>query len=195
MVALWGSVYLVIAAGRANMYAVFKITPENAAIMGRYQYAGTIPVVVLVCMMLQQAGRLPGLRGVPRGLASVLGLGLLVYGYRHAGFQIDERQASHNYFLYTRQEIVDAAARTPDGSTVYLEIQTSPPYILGPMIPDRLVPGRAAMFVLTHPSGRLDGREVRFIERAAEVRDWYLKLPGSPLGQLLVAPEDAPARP
>lgn len=51
------------------------------------------------------------------------------------------------------------------------------------------------MFVLTHPSGRLDGREVRFIERAAEVRDWYLKLPGSPLGQLLVAPEDAPARP
>ena len=61
--------------------------------------------------------------------------------------------------------------------------------------PGRLVPGRAAMFVLTHPSGRLDGGEVRFIERAAEVRDWYLKLPGSPLGQLLVAPEDAPARP
>lgn len=108
--------------------------------MGRCHYAATIPVVVLLCMMLQQAGRFRGLRGVPRGLASVLGLGLLVYGYRHAGFQIDERQASHNYFLYT-QEIVDAAARTPDGSTVYLENQTSPPYVLGPMTPTGSFPG------------------------------------------------------
>jgi hypothetical protein len=195
MLALWASVYLVIATGRANMYAVFNIRPESAAIMGRYHYAGTIPLVVLMCMMLQQAGRLPGLRAVPRGLASALGLGLLVYGYLHGTFQIDERQACHDYFLYTQKEIADAGSSMPDGATIYLENNTSPPYVLGPMIPDRLVPGRAAMFVLTHPSGRLDGREVRFIERASEVRDWYLKRPGTPLGRLLVAPEDAPARP
>src|SRR6185369_4989114 len=46
VLALWGSVYLVIATGRANMYAVFKIAPQRAAIMGRYHYAGTIPLAV-----------------------------------------------------------------------------------------------------------------------------------------------------
>jgi hypothetical protein len=196
MLVLWAGVYLMIAAGRANLYALLKISPEAAATAGRYHYAGTIPIVLLFCLGLQHVGRLPGLRAVPRWLALALGLGVLVYGRHQSGFRIDERPSCHDYFLYMRQQIADTIAAAPRGATVYLENGTTPAYVLGPAIPDRLFPGRAAVFLLTVPSARLDGREVRFVERDPEVLAWYRdrERVGTPLGRLLVAPEDAPDR-
>jgi hypothetical protein len=192
MIALWVGVYLVIAVGRANIYALFKVSPEMAATVGRYHYAGTIPIVVLVCLILREAGQLAGLRRVPRELLTTLGLGLLVSGYLLSHFGIDEHTRVHDYFLYNKQNIAETQGDAPGDGTIYLENGTSPPYVLGPMIPDRLVPGRAAIFLLTHPSGRLDKREVRFIERNPEVLQWYLKKPDTPLRRLLVAPADVP---
>jgi hypothetical protein len=194
MLMLWAGVYLLIAAGRANIYSLLKISPEAAAMSDRYHYAGTIPIVVLLCLGLQHVGRLLGRRAVPPPwLALTLGLGLLVYGRERSGFRIDEHRACHDYFLYMQREIADAVAAAPSGATVYLENGTTPPYMLGPVIPDRLFPGRAAVFLLTSPSARLDDREVRFVERDREVLAWYRdrERAGTPLARLLVAPEDA----
>ena len=195
MVVLWGGVYLMISAGRAHMYSMLHVPAAAAATVGRYHYAGTIPLVVVVCLALRQVGRLPGLRAVPRGLAVVVGLAVLLYGRRHAGFRIDERPFAHDYFLYTQQDLASTIAAAPQGATLYLENQKTPVYVLGPSIPNRLVPGRAAVFLLTESSLKLDGREVRFVERDPEVLAWYRERPDTPLGRLLVAPEETPASP
>lgn len=196
MVVLWAGVYLMIAAGRAHLYAMLHVTATDAAMVGRYHYAGTIPLIVGCCLVLRQVGRLPGVRAVPRGLAVVIGLALVLhYGRRHAGFRIDERQSAHDYFLYTQQDIARAIAAAPREATLYLENKKSPVKILGPSLPNRLFPGRAAVFLLTEPSMPLDGREVRFIERDPELLAWYRQRPDTPLARLLVAPEEMPASP
>jgi hypothetical protein len=93
------------------------------------------------------------------------------------------------------QEIRDAVASYPEGSTVYLENLSSPRLLLGPVMPDRLFPGRAGVFVITHPSDMVDGRRVRFIEHDPEVLAWYLDRPGTRLAQLLVNSEDVTRHP
>ncbi len=189
MLLLWLGTYLVIAAGRAHIYSLFKIAPSVAATMGRYHYAGLIPVVVVLCTILQV---LVGARRVAQGTVVALLLGLWVHGYRAGSFHIDERPLCHDWFLSTRQEIATLAAKAPPGP-VYIENGTTPPYVLGPAIPDRYFPGRAGVFLLSHPTGRLDGRELRFVERDPEVLDWHAQTPGTPLARLLVAPADIPA--
>ena len=195
MVALWVGGYVVVAIGRANIYAAFKIPPAAAASIGRYHYAGTIPLVAVVCIVLHEIGRLPGLRAVPRGLAAAAILAVWVAGYLGGNFTIDERRKNHDYFVTTLNEIMAAAAAAPGSDPVYLENGASPGYILGPMIPDRFFPGRAALFLITHPGARLDGRELRFIERDPMIVEWYRHPVVTVLGRLLVAPGDVPTRP
>ena len=195
MLALAGGIYLVIALGRAHAYQAFHISPEQAAAVDRYHYAGSLPVTVLLCLVLQQLGRLGGLRAVPRGLALAAGLTVLVIGYRRTGVAIDERFLCRDYFARTMQETAAAVASHPAAATVYLENLASPRYLLGPAMPDRLFPGRAAVFLLTHGTDTLDGRRVRFIERDPEVIAWYLDRPETRLAQLLVTPEDAARQP
>jgi hypothetical protein len=190
--AVWAGVYLMIAAGRAHLYALFGVPAASAATMGRYHYAGTVPLVCVLCMVLQQMGQLRWLRRIPRGLAVAAALCLWMLGYLRGSFHIDERHPVRAYFLHTQQEIAEAVLAAPPGTTVYLENQSSPPYVLGLLIPNRLFPGRAAAFLVAHPSGRLDGREVRFIERDPEILALYRDRPGTPLARLLVAPADAP---
>jgi hypothetical protein len=191
MVVLWLGTYLVIAAGRAHVYAIFKIPPATAATTARYHYAGLIPVVVLMCTTLQVLGRVLGRRPVAAGAAVALLLGVWTYGYVRAGFHFDEHPFAHDWFLTTRNEIAAAVASAPRG-TVYIENGKTPGYVLGPAIPDAYFPGRAAVFLLTHPAGRLDGRDVRFIERDSAVLDWYANERPTLLGRLLVAPADVP---
>src|SRR5262249_13793689 len=76
--ALAAGIYLVIALGRAHAYEAFHVPPQQAAAVSRYHYAGSLPVAVLLCLVLQQLGRLGGLRAVPRGLALAAGLAILV---------------------------------------------------------------------------------------------------------------------
>jgi hypothetical protein len=162
--------------------------------VGRYHYAGTIPLVILLGLVLREAGRLPGLRLVPRALAVVLALVVLLAGRDATDFQIDTRPFAHDYFLYTKLDLAGEIGAAPRGKPVYLENLETPRYVLGPAIPERLVPGRAAVFLLTRSSSGLDGREVHFIERDPEVLDWYRdEHPDTPLARLLVAPEETPA--
>lgn len=93
------------------------------------------------------------------------------------------------------REIASAVASQPDGATAYPTNLQSPRYLLGPVMPERLFPGRAAVFVLTHRSDPLDGRRVRFIERDPEVVAWYLDRPQTRLAHLLVTAEDVAGSP
>jgi hypothetical protein len=194
MVLLWLGAYLVIAAGRAHIYALFNMSPAVSAMMGRYHYAGLIPLVVGVCVTIQVIVRTLGPGRLPAVAVPGLLLAVWMFGYVHRHAQIDEHPLAHDWFLSTRQGIAAAVAAAPPG-TVYLENGTTPRFVLGPALPDRLFPGRAGVFLLSHPSGRLDGRDVRFIERDPEVLGQYAAEPESLLGRLLVAPADVPARP
>ena len=65
------------------------------------------------------------------------------------------------------------------------------------MLTQATLPGRAALFALVAPSGVLDGRRVRFIERDPSVLLYQDRAPK--LGALLVPPWEAtlsgPGRP
>jgi hypothetical protein len=78
---------------------------------------------------------------------------------------------------------------------MYLENLARPRYLLGPAMPDRLFPGRAAAFLLTHCTDTLDGRRVRFFERSPEVMAWHLDRPETRSVQLLLTPQDAAGQP
>jgi len=101
----------------------------------------------------------------------------------------------HDYFLYTKQDLATQIAAAPRETPLYLENSKTPWPVLGVAIPERLVPGRAAVFLLTRSASKLDDRDVRFIERDPDVLDWYRERPDTPLARLLVAPEEAPASP
>ncbi len=191
MIALWMGIYAVIAAGRANVYWFLNIPPAVAAAMARYHYAATIPIVALLCLALRELGRLPGLRAVPAGAAAAAGLALLVWSHQRSDLRINERPLVHDYFLVTERELTEAIAAAPPGATLYLENRVTPRYVLGAAIPNRLVPGRAAVFLLSRAPAALDGRQVRFVEREPDVLIEHRDR-GTPLSRLLVAPEDVP---
>jgi hypothetical protein len=194
MMALAVGIYSVIAIGRAKMYAGFNTSSVQAAAFLRYHYEATIPIVVLLCLILQQVvpGRLPA---VARGFILAAALGVLVVGYLHANSWIDEHAATRSYFRRTAEEIADAAAAAPPGATVYLENGREPAAVVGIFL-DIVFPGRAGVFLLLSPSSDLvDGRRVRFIERDPKVLEAWSARPTEPLAKLLVPPHDAPARP
>lgn len=188
MLALWAGLYVMIAAGRAHMYAVLGMAPTVAATVGRYHYAGLVPLVVVLCLVLRQLGASAALRRVPAGLALAGGVALWFSGYLGGDFRIDERRNCQDYFVRTQREIADAVRAAPAGAPVTLENGTTPWYVLGLLIPNRLFPGRGAAFLIAHPSGTLAGHELRFVERDPRVRAQYGDRPETPLGRLLIYP-------
>ena len=123
------------------------------------------------------------------------GLGLIVAGRLYSGFAIDVHPQARSYFAETLGDIETAVAAQPAGSIVYLENLQSPVTIFGPVIKNPAFPGRAAVFLIAHPSDTVDGRRVRFVERDRQIRTYYAQAGERRLGQLLVAPEDVPKRP
>jgi hypothetical protein len=195
MIALAAAIYLLIATGRGGAYAMFHITAAQAARVARYHYVGSIPVVVLLCLILRQLGQLPGLRTVPSPVALAAGLGIIAYGIARVGVTIQEYRWTPEYVQQTAAAIAAEVDARPVGSTVYLENGTSPRSILGGALPNFLFPGRAGVFVLLHGSDQLDGRTVRFIERDKEVQTFYAARPNTRLARLLVTPDQVPATP
>ncbi len=195
MIALAAAAYFLIAAGRSSTYALFDIGPARAAHVARYHYVGSIPVVILLCLILREIGRLPMTRGVPAPLALAAGLGMVVYGIGRIGLSIQEYRWTPEYVRTTAAAIEAAVRAQPPGSTVYVENGTTPRSILGPALPNLLFPGRAGLYVILHRSDQLDGRTVRFAEPDDEVRSFYAMRPRTRLAHLLVKPPDTPATP
>ena len=190
MVVLALGVYSVIAIGRAALLIVFQASLTWGASAARYHYIATIPIVVLLCDILQEAGRIGWLSALPRRLLLAAGLGMLGASYAGSRFQIDDHPGARRYVTRTAQEIADAVAAAPLGTTVYLE--NGPPNREIGFQLEKKFPGRAGVFLLLSPSGDLlDGRHVRFIERDPEIVKFWHAQPTERLATLLVTPEEA----
>lgn len=190
MAALAVGVYAVVAVGRAQVYTMFSVPVARAAAEPRYHYVGTIPVVILLCLVLGQLGRIGWLSAVPRSLLLAAGLGLSLAGYARSTFRIDEHPATRDYVTRTIREIADTVAAAPPGTTVYLENGATQP-VIGPWL-DVFLPGRAGLFLFVSPADDLlDGRHVRFVERNPKVLEFWAARPGTRLATLLVPPQPA----
>jgi hypothetical protein len=195
MLGLAVSIYVLIAAGRSSTYAMFSISAAAAARVARYHYVGSLPIVIVLCLILRELGRLPGLGAVPAPLALAAGLGTIVFGAAHYGISFQEYRATPQYLQQTAAAIAAEIRAQPPGSTVYLENGRAPGYILGPAIPGFLFPGRAGVYVLFNRSDQFEGRTVRFVERDTEVAQYYAQRPHTRLARLLVGPGDVTSHP
>jgi len=189
MAALAVGIYGVVAAGRAHMYIVFHYPLAQAATEPRYHYVGTIPIVILICQVLQQVGRVGWLSALPRGPLLAVGLALQVGAYLLSGFHIDQHPATREYVTRTFKEMHDAVSASPAGTTVSIENDETQ-LVLGPML-RTFLPGRAGLFLFLSPDDTLDGRHVRFVERDPDILAIWAARPGSRLATLLVAPSPA----
>jgi hypothetical protein len=183
-------IYGVIAVGRAYHYVVFHLAPARIAAEPHFHYAGTIPIVVLLCLMIEQVARLSHRAASVRALT--LGAGIIAWmlGFARSGFVIEDHRAARNYVATTLAEIGAAVAARPPGTTVYLDNGVLPLSVRGLILTHAVLPGRAALFVLVAPSGVLDGRRVRFSEPDPNAFLYQDRAPK--LGALLVPPWEVP---
>ena len=190
MVVLCGGVYLVIAAGRATLVGLVGGVAETAA-QRRYHFLGSIPVVVIACLALQQIGRLGPLRRLPRAALLLVILAFGVREYRRSTFLVHDNAQARAEFQAAVQAIDVAVAAQPPGATVAIDTGEPTKWMLGFVMQKCDFPGRAAVFLLTQPGEELDGRRVHFLERDAITRAWYAARPDSRLARLLNRPAAA----
>jgi hypothetical protein len=181
--------YIPIAIGRYGF-----VDPRAA--QPRYHYVGSLPIVVLGCLILAHLARVWPLRPAPLVGLLVTTLALGAYGWARSDFRIDDHGACRAYLSRVLQGLDVEVESRPSGSTAFLENGKPSAALLGPvMVTDALAfPGRAAAFVLTHDTDELAGRRLRFIERDPTVVEWYAKFPETPLARLLVPPDAVPGR-
>jgi hypothetical protein len=189
MAVLAVGVYGIVAAGRAHIYIVFHFPLAKAAAEPRYHYLGTIPIVILICQVLQQVGRIGWLAALPRGVLLAVGLALQVGAYLLSSFHIEQHAATRTYVTQTFREMQDAVLASPAGTTVYIENGETQP-VIGPML-KMFLPGRAGLFLFLSPDDLLEGRHVRFVEPNPDIREYWDGRSGSRLATLLVAPSPA----
>lgn len=176
-------IYFAIALGRTWLLPL----PRMAAQL-RYHYVAAIPVVALLCMALQEIGRVGLLRRVPRGPLLLAALALFAWGRTRSSFHVELNAASRLAVDSALKHIAGQVGPVPPGQTAYIENGTGSKVMLGPVMRDVDFPGLAAIFLITHDDDQLDGRTVRFIERDPAIVARYANSPQSRLGQLLVPP-------
>ena len=189
MLVLALGIYGVIAVGRASYYVLFHVAPATLAAWPRFHYAGTIPIVVLLCLVAEQAARFSHRAVAVRAFALAAATIVGVVGFARSGFQIDDHRAVRTYVATALAQIRAAVAAQPPGTTVYLDNGDLPLTLRSLTINQEMLPGRAALFVLVAPSGVLDGRRVRFVEPDLNVFVYQDRAPK--LGALLVPPWEA----
>jgi hypothetical protein len=180
--------YGAIAVGRANLCVDFQRPLTVCAMEKPYHYVGSLPLVIVLCMVLDQAGRLPGLRRVPAPvlLSACVLAGLA--GYRRSGWRIDQRPQVRAWVEGAVAAIEAAAGRTDEGRDVVIPNAAAPPYVLGPMLDAYRFPGWAGVYAVAFPSNTLGGHRVRFVERDRQLVA-HFQAPGNRrVGELLIAP-------
>jgi hypothetical protein len=130
-------VYALIAVGR------YYVDPQWLAIQTRYHYVGTVPIVVLACLVLGHLGREAPLQAVPPEAYLLAALALGIYGWARSDFHIDAHGASRAYFIRVLQGLDAEVASHPAGATVFLQNGKPSPALLGPVLVGvpRLFPG------------------------------------------------------
>jgi hypothetical protein len=94
MLVLALGMYAVIAVARASFYVIFHLDPAALVTWTRYHYAGTIPIVVLLCLVAEQAARLSHRAAAVRAFALAAATVVGVVGFARSGFAIEDQQAA-----------------------------------------------------------------------------------------------------
>jgi hypothetical protein len=182
------AVYGLIALGRAPIaWSLHKTTAQMAA-TARYHYVATIPVVLLLCGILDRlrplvAGRPwlePALLAAWTGVVGVLWL--RAPGIDHH----DAERAETAELLATVHTLVDAS---PPGADVYVPNRTFAGVGFSGAT-RRTFPGWAAIFMITEPANVVRGRRVHFVESDPAVIDAYRAWPERRTASLLVGPDE-----
>jgi hypothetical protein len=185
MASLCVGVYLAIALGRWGGDFTRTATQQ------RYHYVAAIPIVILVCLILQEIGRVGWLARVPRAPVLLVALALWIWGFARSQYHVELHAGPRRFVDTALSSIVADVNRVPPGGTAYLENGANSRTLLGPVMRDVDFPGRAAIFLLTHDGDQLNGRTVRFIVRDPAVLAHYRQRPDSPLARLLASPQEA----
>jgi hypothetical protein len=179
-------VYAPIALGRSGL-----IDPTLLVNTTRYHYVGSLPIVILACLVLAHLGR----TAIPPVALLLAALALGVFGWARSDFRIDDHGASRASFAAVLRRLDVEIASHPREATVFLDNGKPLLALVGPFLAagsQLLFPGRAAAFLLAHDGDELDGRRVRFVERDPAVVAWYARFPDTPLARLLVPPNAVP---
>ncbi len=179
------TMYLAVAAGRADLYVRIGVPLASAAAAGRYHYLEPLPLVLALGLGLSSWAVLER-RTVASGLLAawtvVMGAGF-VQARPPILLYEDAKQAT----AAALDEILGHVAAARPGDTVLI-----PNHPFGPaMIPGFAFPGLAGVYMLYFPSDELQGRHVRFIETPATV-EAMRRAGGRQAG--LVVPPAAPPR-
>jgi hypothetical protein len=169
--------YGVVAIGRAFLLETTVAGLVHTA--SRYQYAGTLVLTLMLCVLLASAAA-----AVPAGLrrwALVAWYALTVVCWARST-PMDHHDAARIQTNAALAAMQAAIERRPPGETVPIDNQYFLPVLLDPVI----FPGWAGAFIIFHPANEVEGRQVRFIERNPAVREALRD--GRRTGTLLVPP-------
>ena len=185
MASLCVGVYLSIAIGRSGGDLIRTVTQQ------RYHYVAAIPIVILVCLALQEIGRIGWLARVPRVPLLLGALVVWTWGFTRSPYRVELHAGPRRVVDMAVSSIDLEVSRVPKGQIAYLENGANARTILGPVGRDIEFPGRAAIFLLAHDGDQVNGRTVRFIVRDPAVLAHYRQRPDSPLARLLASPREA----
>jgi hypothetical protein len=179
--------YGVIALGRAN-WADINHGVEAAALTLRYHYAGSAALAALLGVLLAAVTTRRG--RVVDGLCAAWIVLVLVRCWL-VPLPVDThdvvRRMVSAAIARTDARLAGASPQAP----VTLDNTRLPPLVTGLFGPT-MIPGVAALMVLTHPPAGLEERGVRFAEPSAAVRDAFAAPRSRRLSRLLVAPAVVP---
>jgi len=185
------AVYGLIALARAPIAWFFNLTTAQMAATPRYHYVGTIPVVLLLCGVLDCLRPLVARRSwlEPTLLAAWIGV-VGAFWLRAPGIDHhDAERAETDELLATVNTLIDAA---PLGTDVYVPNRTFAGVGYSGST-RRTFPGWAALFIITEPANIVRGRRIHFTESDPAVIAAYQAWPERRTASLLVSPDEVRA--
>jgi hypothetical protein len=181
------SSYASIAAGRGWLVAAFG---ESLMTAPRYHYLGPALMVIVVCLLLHQIGRLEVCRGWGGRVLASCWLAVVLAVNLRDHRPIDHHDSSRAEVQAVLRLVDSLSRKTPLGQELCIHNRSFQSLGWGNDLV--LFPGWAAVFAIAHPDHIMNGRTVRFIESAPRTLAVEQARPHRYTPSLLVAPDRLP---
>lgn len=179
--------YGVIAFGRAVVFAeIFTVVPAET--VSRYHYASSIPLVIIVCLLLNHVAT-PLRLGRLRDVALVAWIGFTAFAAWRSARLIDHHDEARNEATKVVQSIQSQIAAHAAGKVVY--ISNGPFEATGPLY--RIFPGWAGVFISYWSANSVDGKRVYFVDQFEPTVAAARARPQTRAASLLIGPRDVPS--
>lgn len=154
--------YGLVALGRV---ALFVADSAFMTTQARYQYAGLVPLTLVLCLLVNHARR----QLSPFTGRILIGLWLVAaaLGYVRSDFRIDHHDQAREQTRDALRRIQSEVDAIPVDQDVYIRNRVFAG--LPGVVPIGEFPGHAAVFVIFHPRNTINGRRVYFIDPRPEV--------------------------